>query len=754
MPNIFSGKLRQIIYHNGKFYSQTKPNPAASFLPNLNQYEITPTPATLSYLEANDGTLYSIAIVKEFGQDGVYRRRIDHGTQVYEQCNDLQNTANWAPIDPQNQPTIASYFAWANVQEQPFSFASANDFPQGGPLSDGRKAYLNTMVLSGLPDSLDELAKNCKSRQEYNNCLKHLIDTTQPYPQNLLPETKSVLDNLLKYLNNEIPNLTDPLNSGQHYDGHFITVGERYTYIRAVLIAALKTQELTYQAPPLHLQGDQWKILSSATSNINQQLQNPIEAKQAQTILHAIAAIHTPTPAAPYGIKQNVTQQQLQEALKAFNDLNKVPYDSPLYRYLKPFLDVINYHDGDLTHVYDAANKTSLPLLHDAARNALTRLNQNTRLPAPAPTQFIALQVDSWGGVRRRASRADMVEFQRQHPNAILLLPDNFKDAALADNRRHLRKGTGGLAGPMGPQKVGGSDQNPIYDLSTFGIPTGSKTPISMSMDQQKNKVKEYFARLYGELARGRTIVAPKTASGWAFGGGEFAVSELSLFVRRQLNVLEDFCKGGTALANLDPLYQQAFNNPPAPPIPLPAPELAKLTPADSIPSAAPVRPAPAAAPPAPIPAPAPVPAPAANAPPGVQAEQKLTGAALRPRFQAWFEEKGFGTLTHDEKKQTLHGYLPGSIDVVVHGNKILLNKAGGEMTTNELKASITHIVRMHKEVNGNKPLKAYGKTEEERKIIRQIIRDEGIPLLKERAPKSSDTKTPGQSEGGMQLRL
>lgn len=746
MPIIFSGKYRQISYDNGKFYSQTKTMANVNFLPNPGLlHEITPLPATFSNLEANDGKPHSIAILKVFGNDCVYKRYLDKGTWVYEQCDDIQNTATWAPIDPQHQAAIANYFAWADIQAKPFSFASANDFPPDGPLNNGRKAYINNMILSGLPDCLDELIKNCKSKKEYTDCLKHLIDRTQPYPQNLLPETKSVLDNLVTYFDNQNATSLGPLNNSQHYDGHFATVGEQYTYIRAIFIDALKAQEPTYQAPPLQLQGDQWNRLSIPTPAFNQQLHDPNELKHAQTILHAIAAIHRPAPTAPYGIKENVTQQQLQEALKAFNDLNKMPYDS-LYHYLRPFLEVINYHDGNPRNLLNPDNKTFLAPLHTAAKNALIQLNQTTQLPAPTPQQFVTLTADNWGGVNRRASRADIVAFQRQHPNAILLLPDNFKDAGLADNRRHLREKKGGLAGPMGPRRIEniGTDQNPIYDLCTLGIPTGGK-PAPSTIEDQKKEAQKRFARLYGELRRGRTVAFPKSEGTWAFGGGAFPHSALTVYIKAEINKMQDFCHNSLALTDLDQIYQDAWNNPTEAPLPIPAPELAKLGPADTVP------------PPAPRPEQPQQPEQTEeeNAPASVQSSEKLTGANLRPQFQKWFQDNHSKPLTYDERKQTLHGFLPGAIDLVIHGNKILVNKPGGPLTAAELKSSITQAVRMHKEVNGNKPLKAIGKTEEERKIIRQIIRDEGVPLLKEPpAKKAAESKTPEQPEsGGMQLR-
>jgi hypothetical protein len=775
MPIIVTGRSQQISYENGKFYVCVRSNPRDRF-DSSSKHELSDPPLRgaqhklfTGFQAFEDDTAKQLSIVNETGIPQAYLRIADEDGVTYRKCRDLNaQNLEWDEVTTDNEPRLASYFVVGqNAEIIPVPTAA----PQGPPapvhatttttttttntatvtpiappnwdangdidtrnadeaisqtsLSTGQKYQIEIQFLLGAGltgSSLETLKEKCQSRAEYDACLKCLI------------EGSAVPNNINQTASNELAEVKDlliaqenfrrlTLNAANYYDGHIATAGEARQYVHDFLVAELQESQPNYRAPLLNTQAPAWSALCSPGQDIQASLQEHTETKK---ILDSMMEVYIPPGAngVGFGVKPNATQGQLIKALRAIDKTrNHINAEAPssLGQCINLLVDQIALQ----------AQVPKSQFLTNLEAEVRQKLQTPSLVDQPQPNQFLPVRVDQFPGGPLKATHADFLGLQAQHPEAIFLLPDNFSDAELADHERHKRTGRGGLAGPMAPQQMRGStDQNPLYDLCTFGIPTGGTT--TLGENEQKAKVQEYFARLYGELRRGRTIAVPRHhhAGGteeWAFGGGVFAHSNITRFVQQEIDKLQLFCNGTTPVSGLEPAYQAAWENPTLPALPFADPTTD----------------------------PAPTPAPQ-NEVLGVEADRSLTSGHMRTRFQEWFQANGHGELTYDDKKQTLTGTFSGGVDIVVYQNKVLFHKSAGPISDAELEASTRRTIDMYRSIypDGNvPPLKAYG-SEKQKEIIARVIRDEGIELFKAPTVNTPPTNNaPPQPPDGVQLR-
>ncbi len=104
-------------------------------------------------------------------------------------------------------------------------------------------------------------------------------------------------------------------------------------------------------------------------------------------------------------------------------------------------------------------------------------------------------------------------------PRKLFILPDNLPDFRLPRHKLHDTNNRGGLATAMRPNRIGGTDLHPIYDVNIVGIPT-------LSFDTSENlsvrHIVEGFANIYRLMNSGEfdEIVVPYKGGKPAFGGG------------------------------------------------------------------------------------------------------------------------------------------------------------------------------------------------------------------------------------------
>lgn len=104
-------------------------------------------------------------------------------------------------------------------------------------------------------------------------------------------------------------------------------------------------------------------------------------------------------------------------------------------------------------------------------------------------------------------------------PRKLFVLPDNLPDFRLTRNKLHKTKHRGGLAATMRPYKVGGTKENPIYDVNVVGVPT-------LSFDSSEPLTTAHIQEAFTEINRlveenaFDEIVVPYKEGKPAFGGG------------------------------------------------------------------------------------------------------------------------------------------------------------------------------------------------------------------------------------------
>ncbi len=104
-------------------------------------------------------------------------------------------------------------------------------------------------------------------------------------------------------------------------------------------------------------------------------------------------------------------------------------------------------------------------------------------------------------------------------PRKLFVLPDNLPDFRLPRNKLHDTKNRGGLAEAMRPNKIGGTDTHPIYDVNVVGVPTLS---FESTEGLSVKHIAEAFANIYRLLKTDEfdEIVVPYKGGVPAFGGG------------------------------------------------------------------------------------------------------------------------------------------------------------------------------------------------------------------------------------------
>ncbi|MCS5710837.1 hypothetical protein [Candidatus Berkiella aquae] len=128
-------------------------------------------------------------------------------------------------------------------------------------------------------------------------------------------------------------------------------------------------------------------------------------------------------------------------------------------------------------------------------------------------------------------------------PRKLFVLADNLPDFRLPRNKLHETQHRGGLAACMRPNKIGGTDRHPIYDVNIVGIPTisyDSKEGLSVK------HIIEAFENIYRQFSTGEydEIVVPYKGGKPAFGGG--IAGKLPTIIQNTIEEefkrLEQFC--------------------------------------------------------------------------------------------------------------------------------------------------------------------------------------------------------------------
>lgn len=159
-------------------------------------------------------------------------------------------------------------------------------------------------------------------------------------------------------------------------------------------------------------------------------------------------------------------------------------------------------------------------------------------------------------------SRSDFLN----QPRKLFVLPDNLPDFRLPRNRLHDTKNRGGLAAAMRPNKIGGTDMHPIYDVNVVGIPTLS---FEANEGLSVKHVAESFANIY-RLVRSDEydeIVVPYKDGKPAFGGGVAGAipSIVSNTIEEELNRLHKFCHCKVVPNDFPQDYLKAYREGPLP---------------------------------------------------------------------------------------------------------------------------------------------------------------------------------------------
>lgn len=155
---------------------------------------------------------------------------------------------------------------------------------------------------------------------------------------------------------------------------------------------------------------------------------------------------------------------------------------------------------------------------------------------------------------RYRRSR----EFFKQFPRNLFILADNIPDFRLPRNQLHNTNARGGIAQAMRPNRIGGTNQNPIYDVNVVGVPTVSH---SQGESLTAAHFEEAFENIYEQLSSYDKVVIPMTPGGEpAFGGGVAAKLPPPLMqkLKQEFALLKQFTVTNN-INLLPPRYRAAF---------------------------------------------------------------------------------------------------------------------------------------------------------------------------------------------------
>lgn len=210
---------------------------------------------------------------------------------------------------------------------------------------------------------------------------------------------------------------------------------------------------------------------------------------------------------------------------------------------------------------------------HTLNGNSLEDFVSYLMIPSPSQVERIYLDdfLDQDGD--HVITREHFVDFQKQNPAGIFLLPGTYADTKISAKKMHdmiefqveQGKNPHDLLGQIIPIMKPGTSKSPIYDLSVMVIPT---TFIFKEIELQKKSIRKAVSKLYTQVKLGRKILIPfyfdKGESCFlpAFSVENFKISrEVKEFIYQQIHDFEKFCHGEILLGDLDEVYQQAFES-------------------------------------------------------------------------------------------------------------------------------------------------------------------------------------------------
>lgn len=162
----------------------------------------------------------------------------------------------------------------------------------------------------------------------------------------------------------------------------------------------------------------------------------------------------------------------------------------------------------------------------------------------------------------RIVTRKDFVN----QPRKLFVLADNLPDFRLPRHQLHLTQNRGGLAAAMRPNKIGGTQSHPVYDINIVGVPT-----VSFNSNEKitPQVIEESFAGIY-RLLNSKDfdeLVVPCKDGVPAFGGG--IAGKINSVIKRKIDEefdrLEKFINKKILLAKLPKIYQIAYQKGPLP---------------------------------------------------------------------------------------------------------------------------------------------------------------------------------------------
>lgn len=151
-------------------------------------------------------------------------------------------------------------------------------------------------------------------------------------------------------------------------------------------------------------------------------------------------------------------------------------------------------------------------------------------------------------------------------PRKLFILPDNLPDFRLPRHKLHDTNHRGGLAAAMRPNRIGGTDLHPIYDVNIVGIPTISfDTAEGLSVQH----IAEGFANIYRLIRSGEfdEIVVPYKGGKPAFGGG--VAGPIPAIIRNaieeEFDRLATFCSSKVIPSDFPADFLKAYQEGPLP---------------------------------------------------------------------------------------------------------------------------------------------------------------------------------------------
>jgi hypothetical protein len=162
----------------------------------------------------------------------------------------------------------------------------------------------------------------------------------------------------------------------------------------------------------------------------------------------------------------------------------------------------------------------------------------------------------------RIVTRKDFVN----QPRRLFVLADNLPDFRLPRHQLHLTQNRGGLAAAMRPNRIGGTQSHPIYDVNIVGVPTISFNSREKVTPQV---IEESFAGIYRLLncKDFDEVVVPCKDGVPAFGGGIAGKIDpvIKSKIDKEFDRLEKFINKKILLAKLPKIYQNAYQKGPLP---------------------------------------------------------------------------------------------------------------------------------------------------------------------------------------------